>query len=120
MKSKSTMHLTYRIWLCIVAIASCHAQSTDARSNPMVVPEKVMAARLSNFATPTLSKPPIANRCSNAVAILKVAVDKDGKVNNVEFVSGFDELREPAMAAVKEWGYKPYEVKGHAVSVKTQ
>jgi hypothetical protein len=35
-------------------------------------------------------------------------------------VSGLDELRELAVAAVKQWVYKPYLVKGKAVSVSTK
>jgi TonB family protein len=104
-----------------LAVTSCTlGQSTNTLSRPTVISEKVMAARLLDFPIPSLSKPPLANRCSNALAMLKVIVDKDGKVSEVKFVSGFQELEKPAVGAVKNWSYKPYEVDGQPVAVETQ
>lgn len=52
--------------------------------------------------------------------MLKVVVDKDGKVSKVTFVSGFEELEESAVSTVKKWSYKPYDVGGQPVAVETQ
>jgi hypothetical protein len=101
-------------------VAASFLVQTDVRSNPVVVPEKTMAAHLVNYATPNLSKPPSTNRCSNALAVVKVFVDEHGKVTGVEYLSGYEELKEPALAAVKEWLYKPYLVGSHPVAVETQ
>lgn len=51
--------------------------------------------------------------------MLRVDVDENGKVSKVTFVSGFDELREPSLAAVKQWVYEPYRQHGHAIAVET-
>jgi hypothetical protein len=53
------------------------------------------------------------------MARLKIIVNEDGKVSRVEFLSGFKELQEPSVAAVKQWSYKPYEMDGHPVAVET-
>jgi len=87
---------------------------------PVSVPEKTLAARLLTYETPALAKPPLANRCSNALAIVHVVVDTGGKVDSAEYVSGFPELKEPALAVVRQWTYKPYVVKGKPVAVETQ
>jgi hypothetical protein len=87
---------------------------------PLEVPEKTMAARLQTYETPIVSKPPLANRCSNALAVVRVVVDTDGKVTSADFVSGFPELKDPALAAVRRWLYKPYVIDGKPVAVETQ
>ena len=86
----------------------------------VTVPEKVMAARLQNYETPLLSKPPLANRCSNALAVVHVVVDVNGNVSSADYVSGFPELESPALAAVRRWSYKPYSVDGRPVIVDTK
>jgi hypothetical protein len=94
------------------------AVAQDAK--PLAVPEKTMAARLQTYEAPPLSKPPLANRCSNALAILHIVVGADGKVSSADFVSGFPQLKDPALAAVRQWSYKPYLVDGKPVAVETQ
>jgi hypothetical protein len=106
--------------ISIAMIPVCLAQDATAPSSPLVVPEKVMAARLSNFVVPVVSKPPLTNRCSNALAMLTVDVDQGGRVSNVTFLSGFEELRDSAMTAVKQWVYRPYKQHGHAIAVETR
>jgi len=89
-------------------------------SKPVAVPEKTMAASLQTYDTPPLPNPTSTNRCSNALAIVRVVVGADGKVSSVEYVSGFPELKDPALATVRRWSYKPYFVDGQAVVVQTQ
>jgi hypothetical protein len=103
------------LFLCSRAVCAL-AQDTK----PIAVPEKTMAARLQTYETPVLSKPPLANRCSNALAIVHVVVDADGKVSSADYVSGFSELKDPALDAVRRWSYKPYTVDGKPVVVETQ
>jgi hypothetical protein len=103
-----------------IVVASPLVQQTNSLPAPITVPEKVMSARLLTYATPNLSKPPSTNRCSNALAVVKVFVDESGKVSGTEYLSGYEELKEPALAAVKQWSYKPYLVDGHPVAVETQ
>jgi len=117
--------MSFQIWNSLViavaniaVAAGSFVQQTD--SNAVVVPEKTMAARLVNYATPNLLKPTSTNRCSNALARVKVFVDESGKVSGAEYLSGYAELKEPALAAVRQWLYKPYLVNGHPVAVETQ
>jgi len=90
--------ITLCLLLCSGAV-SVVAQDTK----PIVVPEKTMAARLQTYETPPLSKPTSTIRCSNALAVVHVVVDADGKVSSADYISGFSELKDPALAAVRRW-----------------
>lgn len=50
--------------------------------------------------------------------VLYVRVDKQGKVTNVNAVSGRSALLPAAIDAVKQWAYKPLEVRGETVEVE--
>jgi hypothetical protein len=107
--------VTLCLFVCGGAVLAV-AQDTK----PIVVPEKTMAARLQSYETPALSKPRSTNRCSNALAVVHVVVDADGKVNSADYVSGYPELKDPALPTVRRWSYKPYSVDGKPVVVETQ
>ena len=49
-----------------------------------------------------------------------ISVDEGGKVSDASFLSGFAELKEPSLDAVKHWSYRPYKLNGQPVSVKTK
>jgi Gram-negative bacterial TonB protein C-terminal len=114
--------MTFRLPIVTLGMVLCHqaifAVAQDAR--PLTVSEKTMAALLLSYETPSLSTPPLKERCSNALAIVRVFVDADGKVSNADYISGFSDLKEPALAAVRRWSYKPYFVGGKPVPVQTQ
>ena len=50
---------------------------------------------------------------------LHIVVGKDGRVLQVEVVSGPDLLRQAAADAVQKWEYKPILLNGEAVEVDT-
>lgn len=52
--------------------------------------------------------------------LLKVKIDKQGSVYNVELISGHPQLAPSAIEAVKQWKYKPYLLNGNPVEVETQ
>jgi len=52
--------------------------------------------------------------------VMKVTVDKEGNVENIQLVSGHPLLAPPAIEAVKQWKYKPYLLNGTPVEVETQ
>ena len=54
------------------------------------------------------------------VVVLRVIVSKEGDVKNIELVSGHPELAPAAIAAVKQWKYKPYLLNQQPVEVETQ
>jgi len=51
--------------------------------------------------------------------VLTAVIDKDGNIENLQLVSGHPMLAPAAIAAVKQWRYKPYLLNGQAVEVET-
>ena len=54
------------------------------------------------------------------VVVLKVIVDKEGNVSNIQLISGHPQLAPAALEAVKQWKYRPYLLNGTPVEVDTQ
>ncbi len=52
--------------------------------------------------------------------LLRVTIDKEGNVANIEVVSGPETLVPPSIEAVKQWKYRPYLLNGTPVEVETQ
>jgi TonB family protein len=52
--------------------------------------------------------------------VLKVSIDKEGNVANIQLISGNAPLAPAAIEAVKQWKYKPYLLNGAPVEVETQ
>jgi TonB family protein len=110
----------FSFWLLLLAATSpCFGQDSRPNAKAVVLPETVMAARLSHFVAPKPPEGAVGKRCSNALVMLKVTVDENGKVNDVEVLSGYNELRDSTITAVKQWTYKPYKEHGGAIIVQT-
>jgi periplasmic protein TonB len=64
--------------------------------------------------------PPLARQARiQGSVVLHAIIDKDGKVAQLEVVSGHPLLVQAALDAVREWRYKPTELNGDPVEVDT-
>ena len=52
--------------------------------------------------------------------ILKIVIDRSGKLRDVQAVSGPLALRQGAINGVKDWRFKPYYVNGQPVEVESE
>lgn len=52
--------------------------------------------------------------------VMQVIIDREGKIRDVNVISGPHELTEAAVAAVRQWQYKPFFLMGRPVEVDTQ
>jgi protein TonB len=52
--------------------------------------------------------------------VLKVIIDKEGNVANIQLISGHPMLAPPAIEAVKQWKYRPYLLNDAPVEIETQ
>lgn len=52
--------------------------------------------------------------------LMKVIIDKEGNVANIQLVRGHPMLAPPAIEAVKQWKYRPYLLNDEPVEVETQ
>ena len=110
----------FPLLLCIwcVFVGSTSGQETSESPKMPKISAKAMAALLLDAPTPEFPKNPMA-KCSNAMVTLDAVVGADGRVNSVRAVSGFEQFRDSALAAVKQWVYRPYIVNGTAAAVQT-
>jgi hypothetical protein len=104
------------IWCALAAGISAGQETSEPQQMPKV-PAQVMAARLLIAVTPESVK---MRKCSNAMVTLDVIVGMDGKVSILKILGGFEEFKQSAITAVKQWTYKPYLVNGTPTSVETE
>ncbi len=84
----------------------------------IVVSQGVTEGLLLKKVTPEY--PPIARTAHIQGAVqLSALIGKDGKIENLQVVSGHPMLAQAAMNAVKQWKYKPYVLNGQPVEVQT-
>ncbi|HYL13167.1 MAG TPA: TonB family protein [Terriglobales bacterium] len=98
-------------------------------STPVHVPEqpKPQRVRVSQGITQGMlthqvkpEYPPIAKQARiQGPVVLKAIIGKDGKIQNLEVVSGHPMLSQAALQAVKQWRYKPYYLNGQPTEVET-
>jgi TonB family protein len=99
------------------ASASENSRATKA-PRQLTVPAAVMAGNLLTKAVPVY--PPAAKKAKiEGTVLLSVVIGKDGNVENIQAVSGPDELQQSAIDAVRQWKYKPYLLNGDPVEVKS-
>jgi len=51
--------------------------------------------------------------------VLQVAIGRDGSVQELKLVKGYFVLAKSAIAAVKQWKFRPYSVNGRALETQT-
>jgi len=101
------------------------APATAGDSNHPALPRRVRVSSgvaqglLVSKVNPTYP-PDAREQRVQGVVMLKVNIDKDGNVYNVELISGHPLLAAPAIDAVKQWKYKPYLLNGMFIEVETQ
>ena len=78
------------------------AKSSIVHRVPAVYPQGAMALRVQGS------------------VVLQARIDKEGKIADLQPVSGPNQLVHAAMDAVKQWRYKPYSLMGQPVEVDTQ
>ena len=64
--------------------------------------------------------PPLARAARvQGEVVLKAVIDKNGDIQDLQLISGHPMLVPAAIAAVKQWHYKPYLLNGQPVEVET-
>jgi protein TonB len=65
--------------------------------------------------------PPLAREARiQGTVLLQAVIGKNGKIDDLQVVKGHPMLVAAALAAVKQWRYKPYLLNGAPVEVETQ
>jgi TonB family protein len=90
-----------------------------------VFPERVQLSKAVAKSAMVHRVPPLYPQGAMALrvegsVVLQARIDKDGKVADLQPISGPNQLVHAAMDAVKQWRYKPYSLLGQPVEVETQ
>jgi protein TonB len=89
------------------------------KPHPRQMSEGVMEAALLNNVQPQY--PPAARLLLIAGTVrLQAIIGKDGRVRDVQVLSGHPLLVQAALAAVREWRYRPTELNHEIVEVETE
>jgi TonB family protein len=101
------------------AVAQATSNGTmGSEDNPVRVSGAVMASLILNKVDPEYPQEAKDKKISGAV-VLMAKVDRQGNVADLKAISGPGVLRDAALAAVKQWTYKPYQLNGQPVVVLT-
>lgn len=101
--------------------------ATSAAAVPKFVAPTPQRVRISQGVTRGLliqkiepQYPPLARAARvQGEVVLSAVIDSNGQINNLQLVSGHPMLVPAAIAAVKQWRYKPYLLNGQPVEVET-
>ena len=65
--------------------------------------------------------PPLARQARvQGIVVLHATISRDGKIENLQIISGHPLLVKSAMDAVLQWRYRPYYLNNEPVEVETQ
>lgn len=82
------------------------------------VSAKAMEAQIEKRVEPAY--PSVAAEIdAHGVVFVLLTISKDGEVSDARVLAGADWFRDPALAAVKQWKFRPYEVDGEPRDVQT-
>jgi protein TonB len=87
-------------------------------SEPVAVSEEAARALLLHSVDPVYPPEALAQKLHGPV-ILQARVGRDGTVEDLKIVRGYFILGRAAIAAVKQWRFRPYTVNGHAAATQT-
>jgi TonB family protein len=93
--------------------------SKSAGSDLLEVPEDYADDQVVRRVHPTYPKQASARKLHGTV-VLQAIINKQGKVNSLQLVSGDPLLAQAAAAAVKQWRYKPYSHNGEPADFQTR
>lgn len=82
------------------------------------VSAKVMEAQMEKRVEPVYPADAVALDARGEVFVL-LNISKSGEVSDAQVLTGPERFREAAMAAVKQWRFRPYEIDGDAREVQT-
>jgi len=108
-------------------IGSVISSASSLAAVPKFIPATPQRIRISAGVTKGLliqriepTYPPLARSARvQGDVVLSAIIDTNGHITNLQLVSGHPMLVPSAIAAVKQWRYKPYLLNGQPVEVET-
>jgi len=101
-----------------VSSASIPAPSSQTFSEPVPVSEETERGLLLRCVNPDYPAEAVPQKLHGSV-VLQATIGRDGSVEDLKIVRGYFVLGKAAIAAVKQWQFKPYTLNGHAARTQT-
>jgi TonB family protein len=95
------------------------APSSQTFSEPVAVSEETARLLLVHSVNPDYPAEATAQKLHGAV-VLQATIARDGSVEDLKIVRGYFVLGKAAIAAVKQWQFKPYTLNGKPARTQTQ
>jgi len=102
-----------------VSAPSIPAPSSQTLSEPVAVTEDVERSLLVRSVNPDYPAEAIPQKLHGPV-VLQATIGRDGSVEDLKIVRGYFLLGKAAIAAVKQWQFKPYTINGKAARTQSQ
>jgi len=102
----------------ISQLSSSQSASTQSASQPLKVTSNLQAAKLIKMVTPVYPSLARATRIQGTVSF-NANIGGDGKIRELQYMSGPSVLVAAAAAAVKQWIYQPTLLNGQPIEVNT-
>lgn len=101
-----------------VSPAQLRGQSSEQSARSVRVSGGVMAGQILTKVDPTYPAEAKQQGIAGSV-VLHARIGIDGSVEQLDAISGLEALPTAALAAVKQWTYRPYLLNGKPVAVDT-
>ena len=101
-----------------VSSPSIPAPSSQTFNEPVPVSEETARALLLRSVNPDYPAEAVPQKLHGSV-VLQATIGRDGSVEDLKIVRGYFVLGKAAIAAVRQWQFKPYTLNGHAARTQT-
>ncbi|MFZ3340156.1 MAG: TonB family protein [Terriglobales bacterium] len=101
-----------------VSSPSIPAPSSQTFTEPVPVSEETERSLLLRSIKPDYPVEAVPQKLHGSV-VLQATIGRDGSVEDLKIVRGYFVLGKAAIAAVKQWQFKPYTFNGHAARTQT-
>ena len=103
----------------IVSLAPPAVVPKPSAAGPLRVSQGVAQGFLVHEVKPIY--PPLARQARiQGTVMLQAVIGKDGRIENLQMISGHPMLAPAAIEAVRQWRYRPYTLNGEPVEVETE
>jgi TonB family protein len=101
-----------------VSSLSTPAPSSQTFTEPVPVSEETELSLFLRGVNPDYPPEALAQKLHGPV-VLQATIGRDGNVEDLKIVRGYFVLGKAAIAAVKQWQFRPYTLNGHAARTQT-
>jgi protein TonB len=97
---------------------SAPAPAVPQYGEPVHLNEEAARALMIHSVDPVYPREAMAQKLQGVV-VLQASIGRDGSVQDLKLVRGYFVLGRAAIAAVKQWRFRPYMLNGRALETQT-